>query len=147
MGQTTQAIMLGVPRPGELHLFDDDADDGGIGQRWEDECAPQIKAASAALEEQHPNEPWEWRADHLFVPRADESYAVIGLWVAVGASGLPGVPSLGDAVALDALDTTEPYASALRLARKRGEAFAAWAATQGLALPAAKLWLVETEVA
>ena len=147
MGQVTQAIMFGVQRPEGLYLFDDDADDGGIGQRWEGECGPQIKAASDALEQQHPNAPWEWRADHLFVPGADESFAVIGLWVAVGASGRPGVPSLDGAVALDAIDVTEPYASALRLARERWEAFAAWAATQGLALPAAKLWLVETEVA
>ncbi len=145
MGQWTKAIMLGVKRPDELNFRDDDG--AGIADRWATECAAEINAACEARKVER-GYAHSWDVEHHFVPGEDDGLTVIGMWIACDASGREGVPDLEDeAVAIDEIETTEPYASRLREMRPRWDAFAAWAATQGVALPPPRLWLVTTEVA
>lgn len=145
MGQWTKALMLGVKRPEGLNFRDDDGD--GIADRWAIECEAEINAACEALKAER-GHAYRWDVERHFVPGEDDRFTVIGMWLAIGASGREGVPELADeAVAVDEIETMEPYASRLREMRPRWDAFAAWAATQGVMLPPPKLWLVTTEVA
>ena len=145
MGQWTKAIMLGVKRPDGLNFRDDDGN--GLADRWATECAADVNAACEALKAER-GHAYEWDVEHHFVPSEDDGFTAIGMWIACGASGRDGVPELADeAVAVDEIETTEPYAARIREMRPRWDAFAAWAVTQGVTLPPPKLWLVTTEVA
>lgn len=158
MGQTTIGILFGVREPADVVLRDDEYDapiaERGLLDRWEHECEALIDARRAEIDAIVRSTPgkaaYEFeRADSCFVP--DTEYeggaALVGFWVIVGASGKAGIPYPDEAVPLDEIATTEPYAAALKNARERWERFTAWAATQSVTFPAARMWLTHTEVA
>lgn len=123
MGQYTHALLLGceISEGAELY-YTDDYD--GVMDRWRG----------------LPNCP-----EH--VVRWPDDTDLLGVVIAAGASGVDDAEDLGVPVALDALDRTEPYATAMRVAASRWAAFAAWCAEQGVTLPAPRVWLVTMEVA
>ena len=128
MGQMTLGIMWGVQRPKGLHLYDDNAEDGGVAEEYARHDRRKITEAG--------------------IPDDDEDRTVIGMWVAVGASGKRGIPSLNAPVALDALATTKPYAAALPKAQERWARFAKWLHEErAILLPEPRLWLVPVEIA
>lgn len=73
---------------------------------------------------------------------ADTPY--LGFWIAVGASGMDGVPYLDD-VCLSNLDAV--YSESIKLAKERWAKYADWVKQKGITLADAQLWLIETEVA
>jgi hypothetical protein len=50
-------------------------------------------------------------------PCGDGDHRVIGYWIAVGASGERGALDMPNAIQLDRLESEEPYAEAIRVAR------------------------------
>lgn len=133
MGQQTNGIMYGVRVPASATpMYDEDykspIEKRGLINRWE---ATHRKG----------------RKQREAVPTFDENYDVVGFWVAVGASGKDGLPDLDTPVALNDIETTKPYAASCQKARKKWNAFAKWAATQGVVFPIAQAWLTVTEVA
>lgn len=156
MGQMTVGIMLGIEVPEGLALHDEDWDKPydqhmGLLDRWERACEDEVQALQAKLDAKvraGKMAPWDARADKRYIP--DEAHdgtpQLLGFWVAVGASGEGGVPSLGTAP-LGSIRTTEPYAKGYQRARRRWWRFARWARAQGVTLPKPRLWIAETEVA
>lgn len=73
--------------------------------------------------------------------------ALLGVWVALGGSGAPGVAFLAeDPVPLE--DVASLYTDATHEARTVWDQFAAYCTAQGqVEVPAARLWLTPTEVA
>jgi hypothetical protein len=70
----------------------------------------------------------------------------LGFWVAAGASGKQGIPTLGT-FPLDDLLIMPAYKKAHDRAVKAWAKFAAWAEKRGIKLDPPRLWLVQTEVA
>lgn len=154
MGQMTVGIMLGVESPENIR----DADwskpynqHTKLLDRWERECAVRIDALRTKLRAKVAEgrmHSWDAHAEERYIPDVthDGERDLLGFWIAVGASGKGGIPTLGT-VALGAVRTTEPYAKAYQRARRRWWRFARWARTQGVTLPKPRLWIAETEVA
>ena len=122
MGQYTHALLFGAQVPDLASLYTDDCD--GVMDCWRGlpDCPEHVV-------------------------RWPDDTDLLGVVIAAGASGVDDTEDLGAPVALDALDRTEPYATALGVAASRWKAFAAWCAEQGVTLPAARVWLVSLEVA
>ena len=132
MGSQTNGLMYGIRVPASAKpMYDEDystpIEKRGLINRWEATLGKGRKAIEA-------------------VPTYDENYDVVGFWVAVGKDGKDNVPSLDTPVALNDVETTKPYAASCQKARKRWDAFAKWAATQGAVFPIAQVWLTVTEV-
>ncbi len=72
---------------------------------------------------------------------------LVGVYIAVGASGVRGVPDLDATVRVDRVDKEEAYADRIAWACAEWEAFAEWCAAEGIELDAPGLWLVGMEVA
>lgn len=141
MGQMTYAIMYGVATPDDVDLWGEDGDSGLVGQ-WREHCRDEI----AAWDREHPRtsfrDPWP---ETLWVPQSPyEGLDIVGFYVAVGASGKPGIPHLeGCALA----DVESTHYEAYTAARARWDRFAAWATSKGVTFEAPRLYLTETEVA
>lgn len=127
MGQMTCGIMLGCRLP----------------------KAPKGKAWWGESEEVDGK--WVYREGLLEMcdpePDTDENSAVIGFFVAVGASGKRGAPSLTGPIDLAAVGTDKRYAKAIKRALTQWAKAVAFLAGHGVALDEPRLWLVETEVA
>lgn len=158
MGQMTVGILYGCKPPKGLVLRDDFAEtpeDAGLLYRcdmaFNDQIAARQAEIDAACMATPGTMPYEFEgASAVFVPdwETDAEEELIGFWVAAGASGKNGLPTLGlIPVNAKRLCAREPYATAYRNAVERWDRFAAWAATQGVKLPRAKLWVTQTEVA
>lgn len=80
-------------------------------------------------------------------PCGDGDHDMIGFWVAVGASGEDDCPDLDTDFPLDGFANMKAYAKAHRRAVKAWERFSAWCAKKRIKVGAARLWLVQTEVA
>ncbi len=120
MGQSVAAIMYGVREESGWHL-----------RRGDDE-----NDADGMLDLYGRGEPDE-----------DEGCVLLGYVVAVSHGWKRGAVPIEKCVALDDVPVTAPYAEAYRKAVERWEKFASWAKTQGVPLPAARLWLTTVEVA
>ncbi len=122
MGQLTHALLLGCEIPEDIEMETDEGD--GLLETYEDLVGYNVIC-------------WP------------EYTSLVGAVIAAGASGGAeyGGCDLDDQVPIDALDATEPYATALGVAAARWQAFAAWCAEQGVVLPAPRVWLVRLEVA
>ena len=126
MGQMVIGVLYGCEAPKGVRMFDDDADDGGLLERWGTESGERY--------------PRRFRVD--WVHEADKE--LIGYWVLCEHGDEKGVTSLnGRAIALDSINDSEAHARA----RFAWERFAKWAQQRGVQLPAARLWLAPTEVA
>mgnify|MGYP000853175546 CR=1 FL=1 len=152
MGQMTYGVLLGCKMPEGVTLYDDEYDTPmekrGLINRWQDACADNIAALKEKLEARGARGMF-WRAKGCYVPDLEYDSGLLGFWCAVGASGKEGVPFLEEAFALSAKAFREHavYGKAYRKARRRWRRFARWAATQGVTLPKARLYLTMTEVA
>jgi hypothetical protein len=98
--------------------------------------------------------PWDGLLDRaekvkkLPIPDWDGDANLLGFWVAAGASGKDGCPSLGKAVPLAKFGEFAPYLKAVERAQKRWTEFERWAQEQqDVDFPKAQLYLTETEVA
>lgn len=132
MGQMTVGIMCGAPLPAGVDGYDDDADDGGFLERY-----------AHAIGKYDGREWWERRC--RIVPRQSEEQNVCGFFLALDRGGHEYGVGDFNSVPLDEIETR--FAEPLRSARERWSTFAAWAKTQGVEMPAARLWLAITEVA
>jgi hypothetical protein len=144
MGQSTYALMFGVLEediPEGVDLWGETGDDGFIGQ-WETACANDI----AEYGRTHPWKSWnDPHGQDIYVPAHPyEGLDIIGFYVAVGASGKAGIPML-EGCALS--DVATVYKDAYAAAKERWQRFYDWAASQGVVLPDARLFLTKTEVA
>lgn len=72
---------------------------------------------------------------------------LVGVYIAVGASSIRGVPDLDTTVRVDRVDEEAAYADRLAWARAEWAAFTEWCANEGVDLDAPGLWLVGLEVA
>jgi hypothetical protein len=142
MGQNTYALMFGVEECDEIDWSGEDGDSGIIGE-WGKVCAEKIKA----WEKRHPRKSWsDPYGRNVYVPATtyEADPAIVGFYIAVGASGKAGVPNLeGCAVG----NVKGRYPEAYKAARRRWRRFAKWATAKGVALPKARIYLTETEVA
>lgn len=130
MGQMTSAIMLGVDAGEAPETYEDEGWDELF---YKYEKAAKIKPFSGVGPAK---------------PSGDtDNYNVLGFWVAVGASGKQGCPSLCRSFPLDGFLAVPEYRKAHASAQKRWAKFAAWAKTQGHDFGEPCLWLVMTEVA
>lgn len=141
MGQSSQAIMYGVPetKGADFHGEEDD----GLFERYRKARAVEI----ADFDKAHPRKSWrDPHGEDVIVPQSpcESDLPAAGFYVACGGSGMAGIPYL-EATAVDEIATT--YAESYAEAVKRWDAFAAWCADQGVTLPPAKLYLTETETA
>ena len=134
MGQMTVGIMWGAPLPKGVKAYDDEADDGGLFERYTEHAVGEYTERGD----------W-WGRRTKEVPAESEERNVAGFWIALDCGGDEyGVGEVKDAP-LSKAPTT--YRAALRKAKARWSKFAAWARTQGVKLPRARLWLATTEVA
>lgn len=136
MGQSTFAVLYGIAEEG----LDLGSEDEGTLCAWHQECADKIKA----YDKRHGS----WRGEAAYIPNRpyEASLPLLGFYIAVGASGKRGVPSL-EAFTLSRAGVREAFPDGYKAARRRWRRFAKWAATQGVTLPKARLYLTETEVA
>ncbi len=142
MGQTTFALMYGIERPSDVDFFGEGGDSGLWGE-WRTACADRINAYEAKHPHRSYEDPW---GDDVYVPARpyESTLDLVGFYVAVGASGEAGVPDLkGCALG----NVRAAYPEAYKAARRRWRRFAKWAAAKGIALPKARMYLTETEVA
>lgn len=153
MGQMTYGVLLGCAQPEGVNLYDEDYDAPmerrGLLNRWEKQvCASKIEALTRSLAARNLRG-GHWRAERCYVPVLEYDADLLGFWCAVGASGKEGLPSLQEPFALSTKAFREhpTYAKAYRKARRRWRRFARWAATQGVSLPKATLYLARVEVA
>lgn len=152
MGQMTVGILYGCKPPKGVLLHDEEAYESGLFDRWYKASAAAIEAAQAKINaECQANPGMGYRlAYEEFEPahELDGDVELLGFWIAAGASGKSGLPRLETPTPnAKRLCAREPYATAYRNAVERWGRFAAWAATQGVKLPRAKLWVTQTEVA
>lgn len=140
MGQMTTGIMVGIIEPDGMDLYG-----AGVISKWEKACGKEIKA----LEKSGTLAIYE-RAASRFVPDMEgcANVSLCGFWIAVGASGKGGVADMPAALDMLAIESIEPYATAIVTARERWQRFAAFAWEHtSVALPPARLLLADTEVA
>ncbi len=155
MGQWTIGVLYGCESPEGVTLYDDDSDEGGLLDKcdgaFRDAILAHDEACTAKVMAKPGRMPYDYEDGRSrYVPdwETDGKPHLLGFWVAAGASGKNGLPSLNrKAVALEDIPTTEPYARAYRNARRRWRRFARWAKTQGVTLPKPRLYLTPTEVA
>lgn len=134
MGQMTVGIMWGASLPKGVNAYDDEADDGGLFERY----------TKHAVGEYTERGDW-WKRRNANVPSQSEERNVAGFWIALDGGGDEyGVSEVKDA---PLGKTAATYRAALRRAKTRWSRFAKWARTQGVKLPRARLWLATTEVA
>lgn len=128
MGQMTFAVMLGVKKTAPAKLGEDGWHK--VLNAYNHGCDPE---RGCAVDE----------------PSGDGDRDIIGIWIAVGASGEDDVPDFDTTgFRLDAFDKVTEYKVQLAAARKEWKRFAAWMEKEHkikLASPA--LYLVQTEVA
>lgn len=133
MGQVVRAVLYGCPVPDGVYLRDDPNGDGLL-DKWETEAMPKFDDVGF--------DGW-WKALSLTVPRCDEGN-LFGFYVAgVREDCNDDGERMTGVVDLDALAATDRAKRAV----ERWDRFATWAASQGIVLPKARLYLTETEVA
>lgn len=137
MGQGTHGLLFGVRAP-EGVVMEADCDLGEMPGRL-DRYRAQREGPTLRWREGVSSE----RADY-----AGDGAHLVGVWIAVGASGIDGVPDLDTTVSLSAIGTTEPYAARLAWAREEWRRFSEWCAGEhGDDFGAPDLWLTTLEVA
>ena len=158
MGKMTMGILLGVRVPDGVELCND-GDDSGLLDRWSLACRDRIVDHNRAVHSWVMSRPGRMPYMRIsgaerYVPGWPPDVDLIGFWIAAGASGLPGLPILGEwqspgyiPVGFSRAGVREAYPRAYRNARIRWRRFARWAEAQGVTLPRATLWLTPTEVA
>lgn len=142
MGQSTYGIMYGVRRPAGIDMYGEDGYGGIVGQ-WRDHCAAEIEA----YDREHPRKSWrDPEGEDLWIPQDPyEGLDIVGFYVAVGASGKPGIPDLGSGFAFGEVADAIPEGH--KQAVMRWQRFADWAATMGIVFDPAQLFLTACEVA
>lgn len=141
MGQRTFGLLYGVPEGGlYLHVGDEDDSLPGLLDRWEEKIGPQIDREAKILSK------YRWDVEPTFVPRKVWGQGIFGMWIALGVYGDHGIPPI-TTVALEDLESSEAYADTLARAKSRWGEFARWAATEGVTLPAARIYLAVAEIA
>lgn len=128
MGQSTLGILFGYKFPEEPEEVADATE--RLVDAWDKACK------------------FDWRSPEPRVrfEYAESGQALVGIWIAVGASGKDGVPSLGDdALPLDQL--TDAFGKRINEARALWKRFVEYAARDEIRLPLPRFWLVPTEVA
>lgn len=80
-------------------------------------------------------------------PHTDDSYEIVGFFVAVGASGKRGAPRLSGPLDIALIEMDARYADACKRARAAWEMFAAFCADHNVMLPEPRMYLVQTDVA
>lgn len=138
MGQGTHGLLYGARVPEGVILRDDDVDEGdnsrGLLDQWEEQRGGDELPYRVGI------------VDHCEWDYGDGT-SLIGIYIAVGASGIRGVPDLDASVRVDRVDEEEAYADRLVWAREEWGRFADWYADKGSGLDAPGLWLVGLEVA
>lgn len=144
MGGWTTGIMVGIIEPAGLNLEGHNGTGGGLLDDWRHACRKEIKA----LEHSGSLARYEYATDRI-VPATEccANVPLCGFWVAAGGSGKPGCLDLPAAIDMLAIESIEPYASGIKVARERWKRFADFATKRGVKLPEAKLMLADTEVA
>lgn len=137
MGQITYGLLYGIPDQ-KIQGFEPD-------KTLEEYRASQIgriKKLEKALG-------YLWRAEAAVVPscQTESDTPFMGFVFAAGASGKDGVPFLGSFRVDAPLDNDERYKKSLKAAARAWAAFSAWCDGQGIRMPEAHVWLIETEVA
>lgn len=166
MGQTTMGIMWGVRVPEGVALVTDESD--GLFDVWAqgdarsliDAHDAKVRAWAAAKPGRYP-----WRrmdGRDRYVPQEEWDAGVCGFFVAVGASGREGIPSLGGwkslgytPVEMTRAGVKLAFPKAYRNAVARYARFRRWCAenrgfvagAEHFATTKPTLWLVPTEVA
>jgi hypothetical protein len=158
-------ILWGVRVPDTITLRDD-SDNSGVLDRWDYECTDLIAAhdaETAAWVQAKPGRmPWRRTSGvRRYVPDWPSDVHMAGFWIAVGASGEGGLPTLGGwqspgyiPVAMSPSGVREVFPKAYRNARARWRRFREWAnahreiaGCDHFATTAPSLWLLPTEVA
>jgi hypothetical protein len=132
MGQMTFALMLGCKMPKEPR-----------GKRWwgdSEQVNGEWVYQDGLLEMYKP--PRGKRE-----PKTDENNEVLGIYVAVGASGADGCPDLEGPINVADVMSHKRYAKSIQKAWDSWRPFAAFCKEQGVTLPDPHVWLVEVEVA
>lgn len=144
MGGWVSSILVGIIEPVGIDLEGHNGNGGGLLDDWRHACRREIKA----LEKSDTLAPYEYAADRI-VPATEccANIPLCGFWIAAGGSGKPGRLDMPAALDMLAIESIEPYATGIKVARERWQRFADFAAKQGVKLPDAKLYLAETEVA
>ena len=136
MGQGTYGLLYGTRAP-EGVVMEADCDMGeqaGLLDLWRDTPRGGSTPLRAGVVEHC--------ADY-----SGDGARLVGVWIAVGASGVDGVPDLDVTVPVDELGITEPYAARLAWAIEEWDRFSVWwAQTQGGEFGAPGLWLTTLEV-
>ena len=148
MGQWTTGLLYGCEKPSGVDWYGEEEDSPPDYRGVSRACAEAFADEIAALSKSGKLKNYE-RAEKRFVPDWETcgDADLLGFWVAAGASGKPGCPSLNRAVPVAEIRTCKAYRVAYKNARVRWRRFAKWAASQGIVLPKARLYLTETEVA
>ncbi len=126
MGQTVIGLLLGCDIPKGVELYDDEAEDGGLLERYE-------RALTKALAGRRGVTP-EWVGDSTLV----------GFWVLCehgDEKDCGDIPTGG--IPLAGIERTRTYKTAL----SRWKRWAKWAEKHGVKFPEPALYLAETEVA
>ncbi len=141
MGNWDQALLWGIDG------VDADSDEWRpILDEWESMFSVEIDAARDELRRKrgHYYAMFACECEHRFVPQPDDEMSAIGFWVAIENGWGDEVPTMDVRVAIDAIESTEPYASSLRRARAKWQVFSEWLAGKGIVVPEARLWMTVT---
>lgn len=144
MGQDTHGLLFGVRAPEGLALTDDDnlendvVDDKGYGKPglldlWRRDRRVKRQRPDVGIVDHH--------ADYV-----GDGSRLVGVWIAVGSSGIDGVPNTETTVRLRDIGTSEPYAKRLAWAKAEWEQFAEWAKGQGVSFEEPDVWFTTLEV-
>ncbi len=145
MGQQCSGILWGIEPPSNVDF------NGDLGIVPYEQCMFQrfMRAMSTDIEATMERLACSrWDVQKRFLPDHNRitDVRLLGFWVAVGGSGMDGIPYL-DTLPLVDIATMKPYACAAKNARVRWRRFANWCMNDGITLPKAQLWMTITETA
>lgn len=165
MGQMTMGIMWGVRVPKGVRLWNDE-DSTGLLDHWCEACREEIDkhddARSAWVTAKPGRMPYQRICGRRrYVPDYEPDAGVCGFWIAVGAGGKDGLPSLDEwqspgytPVEMTRAGVKLAFPKAYRNAVARWARFRRWCddhadldGAERFAVTAPSLWLVPTEVA
>lgn len=132
MGQMAYALMIGAPMPKAPKGKTWHGDSKKVGEEWVYEAG--------ILDVYKP-----MRGSRS--PDTDEGMHTVGFFVSVGGGGESGLPYLEGPIDVALVEQSRRYKRSCARARKAWAHFSTFCATQGIVMPEARLYLVQTETA
>jgi hypothetical protein len=151
MGHPTHGLILGIHPPKGVDLYGDLEDNesrwpSGLLNTWQAHCRARIDKFAKRYSLGYSDHP----ETRLVPANTWGPIPLIGFWVALGSwpVGLSGVPYMSKPFMLNlpGFLKVPKYARVYKRAVRRWKRFDKWARSQGLLLPAPRLWLAETEL-